>query len=326
MAENTAIEWADSTWSPWEGCTKVSPGCDHCYAERMNRWLQKGANWGPGAPRRTYSDKHWQKPLDWNDAAGKAGKRLSVFPSVCDPFDNEVDEALRGDFLWLVEKTPHLDWLLLTKRIGNVARMLADLGYGEGLPNARIGATFVNQEEFDRDWEKLAAVPAPGGRFISYEPALGPLNISSALWQCCGNLAPGNDHGLLGQEPDHCCGNPDTRDALHWVIAGGESGPGARPAHPDWYRSLRDQCSRAGVPFLFKQWGEWAPISVMPSTPTRSIAVCAQDGSTMNVGEANARLDDGKRFHALYRIGKAPAGRLLDGVEHTAFPHSEPSA
>ena len=93
MGAHTTIEWTDASWSPWEGCQKVGPGCDHCYAESMNRWLRRGENWGPGAPRRVYSDDHWEKPLRWNDAAAKNGKHRKVFPSVCDPFDNAAPQG-----------------------------------------------------------------------------------------------------------------------------------------------------------------------------------------------------------------------------------------
>lgn len=124
---NTTIEWTDASWSPWEGCQKVGPGCDHCYAESMNRWLRQGANWGPGAPRRVYSDDHWEKPLRWNDAAAKLGEYRKVFPSVCDPFDNAAPVGQRERFAQLIANTPHLVWMLLTKRIGNAAAMLADM-------------------------------------------------------------------------------------------------------------------------------------------------------------------------------------------------------
>jgi protein gp37 len=219
MAETSTIEWTDATWSPWEGCTKVSTaaagggGCDNCYAEAMNRWLRKGANWGPGAPRLEYSDEHWAKPLKWNAKAQAAGKRMRVFPSVCDPFDNEIDPARRARFFALIRATPHLDWLLLTKRIGNAKSMLpAD--WGDGYPNVWLGATIVNREELLRDGPKLASIPARV-KFWSAEPLLGDLGAVPA------ELMP------------------------DWVIAGGESGPKARPAHPDWFRGLRDQCAAA---------------------------------------------------------------------------------
>jgi protein gp37 len=314
MAENSKIEWTDHTWSPWEGCTKVSPGCDHCYAEGMNRWLRKGQNWGPGAPRRTYSDEHWLKPVRWNEKAAKEGTRPKVFPSVCDPFDNEVDEVLRGDFLWLVEHTPNLTWLVLTKRIGNAARMLADLSYAEPLPNLWIGATVVNQEEADRDVPKLLATPARV-RFLSMEPLLGPVHLThlrvngvvtvDALrgWAAgIGHPRPLNVDLLTGHV-DHR--TPPAGPRLDWVIVGGESGPGARPMHPDWARSLRDQCAAAGVPLLFKQWGEWAH-DTMPGVDMQ--------------GTARSAVHRWGNLDYSIRIGKKAAGRLLDGVTHDGFP------
>lgn len=243
MADSTKIEWTDKTWSPWEGCTKVSDGCTNCYAEGMNRWLRKGANWGPGAPRRLTAD--WTKPLLWNRQAAKAGVRYRVFPSICDPFDNEVPAEWRSRFYELCNATPHLTWLLLTKRIGNVKSMAYD-GPFATLPNVWLGATVVNQEEADRDVPKLLAVPARV-RFLSVEPMLGPVDLrltrSAPLW--------------AGDGPGAVCASSD-RLGLHWVIAGSESGPHARrdPAMLDWIRSLRDQCSAAGVAFHWKQDAE----------------------------------------------------------------------
>jgi protein gp37 len=238
MADTTPIEWCDATWSPWEGCTKVGPGCDHCYAEGMNRWLRKGANWGPGAPRRAYSDEHWKKPVRWNDSAKATGRRLRVFPSVCDPFDNEVDPAWRARFFALIDQTPNLTWLLLTKRIGNVAAMIEAPGMQKcGLPeNVWLGATVVNQEEALRDILKLVNTPARV-HFISYEPALGPLDLDVEYL-----TAKLGRYPFKGLQSEH---RTKLIDMLDWVIAGGESGPGARPAHPDWFRSLRDQCAVA---------------------------------------------------------------------------------
>ena len=237
MAENSKIEWTDHTWSPWEGCTKVSPGCDHCYAEGMNRWLRKGENWGPGAPRREYSEEHWDKPVRWNKAAKKAGKRPRVFPSVCDPFDSAVPPELRARFFDLIDRTSNLDWLLLTKRIGNAAKMLPwmpDGGKNSLMassalwPNVWLGATVVNQEEADRDIPKLLATPA-AVRFLSMEPLLGPVEFSNV-----GKRADAVSQ--LGKK---------ALSGIDWIIVGGESGHGARPMHPDWARGLRDQCAAA---------------------------------------------------------------------------------
>lgn len=297
MAENSAIEWTDHTFNPWMGCTKVGPGCDHCYAESMNRWLRKGENWGPGAPRRTYSADHWDKPLKWNRAAAKAGKSIKVFPSVCDPFDNAAPPAERERFWNMIDLTPNLTWLLLTKRIGNAMHMMPkrwiDAG---GARNVWLGATIVNQEEADRDIWKLLETPARV-RFLSCEPLLEYVTVFS-----------------MDGPVDVADGMPSP---IHWVIAGGESGRGARPAHPDWFRNLRDQCAAVDVPFLFKQHGEHLPVET---------EVTASEGHIVTALEGMGELPDGRhRVITLHgavfaRIGKKAAGRLLDGRTHDEFP------
>lgn len=229
MAETTGIAWTDHTWSPWEGCTKVSPACDHCYAARMNGWLKAGQNWGSGAPRREYGDAHWKKPIRWAAKALRNGTHPKVFPSVCDPFDNEVSPDLRVRFFDLIQVTQPLTWLLLTKRIGNVPGMLAAPGMPGQMPrNVWLGATLASREEMLRDGPKLLSVGATV-RFWSVEPMLGP----------------------LGEIPRELL--PD------WVICGGESGPGARGIERAWIDELREQCESAGVPFFFKQWGGRTP-------------------------------------------------------------------
>ena len=269
MSEVTNIEWADSTFNPWEGCTKVGPGCDNCYAENRNARFAGGAaiNWGAGAPRRRTSASNWQKPVIWNSQAGdffrEHGRKRRVFcASLADVFDNAVPREWRIDLFRLIRDTPNLDWLLLTKRIGNVVTMLADVrGLAEEYidpfpwPNIWLGATIVNQAEADRDISKLLDVPARV-RFLSMEPLLGPVNLSSLHPQ----LFAAKANALSGVWKWD--GGPRTTESppLDWVIVGGESGPGARPMSPDWARSLRDQCEAAGVPFLFKQWGEWIPM------------------------------------------------------------------
>ena len=183
MAKNSAIEWTDHTFNPWIGCTKVSPGCDHCYAEaRMDSRLHV-VQWGAGQPRKRTSAANWKEPLRWQreaaDFRATYGRRQRVFcSSLADVFDNAVDPAWRADLFRLIEATPDLDWLLLTKRIGNAAQMmfLARGGHLPLLPNVWIGATIVNQEEADRDIPKLLAVPARV-RFLSMEPLLGPVDL-----------------------------------------------------------------------------------------------------------------------------------------------------
>nr|WP_241022473.1 phage Gp37/Gp68 family protein [Burkholderia sp. Se-20373] len=349
VSTKTSIEWCDSTWNPWEGCQKVGPGCDHCYAETRNARFAGGmaVNWGPGAPRRRTSPANWRKPLAWNAAHAEFfaahGRRQRVFcASLADVFDNEVDLLWRRDLFRLIADTPNLDWLLLTKRIGNVPMMLRHIGV-ERLPdNVWLGATIVNQEEADRDIPKLFAVPARV-RFLSMEPLLGPvdLRLPTRIWT---NSAGGRncDHCCNGDrcdDPTHCeRGRPDwlvrcpycrgtgRGKPIDWVIVGGESGPGARPMHPDWARSLRDQCSVAGVAFHFKQHGEWAPGSGDFGTGRFETAAIARDGRIAAGGHrvedypAGAASADG--WAMVHRAGKRAAGRELDGRTHDEFPEA----
>jgi protein gp37 len=234
MSENSAIEWTDHTFNPVWGCMKVSPACDNCYAETLaNRF---GDHWGPHAEFRTFGDKHWSEPLKWDRAAAKAGKRSRVFcASMADVFDNRWPDGVRERLWALIQATPHLDWLLLTKRPQNIGKMLPP-DWGDGWPNVWLGTTVENQDELNRRVPYLRAAPARV-RFLSCEPLLGPLEFS--------NVSSRSDAiSQLGKK---------AFDGIDWVIAGGESGPGARPMHPDWARSLRDQCKAAGVAFFMKQ-------------------------------------------------------------------------
>lgn len=314
MAE-TSIEWADFTFNPWEGCQKVGPGCDNCYAEARNIRFSAGSNWGPGAPRRRTSAANWAKPIKWNRDAAKAGARPRVFcASLADVFDNAVDPQWRADLFSLIRATPHLDWLMLTKRPGNIAKMLpAD--WGTGWPNVWLGCTVVNQEEADRDIPKLLAVPAVV-RFLSMEPLLGAVDLARINHEKTTMINALTGEG--GWPVPHVVGGP----AIDWIIVGGESGPNARPIHPDWARSLRDQCAEAGVAFHFKQWGEWKhgsdfsddAMSVLNDgrviPPTQAALYAAN--SINPVSQCRPTM--------MRRVGKASAGRTLDGVTHDAFP------
>ena len=305
MSENTKIEWCDHTFNPWEGCQKVSPGCGNCYAEARNTRFGGGTaiNWGPGAPRRRTSAANWALPKRWNAQAdafmSQHGRRQRVFcASLADVFDNAVDPLWRADLFELIAATPNLDWLLLTKRIGNVGNMLpVPFDFDRHFPNVWIGATIVNQAEADRDIPKLLQVPARV-RFLSMEPLLGPVDLHLQSEQPCTMCVSWNCelHGMPADPP--CLRRVD------WVIVGGESCPGARPMHPDWARSLRDQCEAAGVPFLFKQWGEWAEASASPShayaiSPTGAKRPCEGTHSMCET--------------LMERVGKKAAGRKLDG-------------
>ena len=241
MGETTKIEWADKTFSPWTGCTKISPACQNCYAANMMANRFGRVVWGePGVGKGTrslMSDDYWKKPLAWNQAAYRAGTRPFVFPSLCDPFDNEVDRAWFARFVGLMWATPHLVWLLLTKRPGNILKMTTPRHGASPLPqNVALGATLVNQEEWDRDLWKLADACQsvnPLFSFVSIEPMLGPIIFKPGVWL------------------------PD------WMIVGGETDQGGRNArytHPDLFRSIRDQTARAGKIFFMKQMTRKAPI------------------------------------------------------------------
>ncbi|WP_426304063.1 phage Gp37/Gp68 family protein [Acidovorax facilis] len=320
MSTNTTIEWCDHTFNPWEGCQKMGPGCDNCYAEARNVRFAGGTavNWGPGAPRRRTSAANWNLPKRWNAQADafmtQHGRRQRVFcASLADVFDNAVDPQWRADLFKLIADTPNLDWLLLTKRIGNVARMIP-FGWQDFRmpPNIWIGATIVNQAELDRDLPKLYAVPARV-RFLSIEPLLGPVTL---------------DYWPIFDEHE--------KPLLHWVIVGGESGPNARPMHPDWARSLRDQCEAAGVPFLFKQWGEFnfSPITLSENRPHicaidpagEDWAISVNNGKVSHLGPQDGMwtLDkDGLPTPGLVEwhcVGKKAAGRQLDGRTWDGFP------
>lgn len=310
MAENTKIEWAHHTFNPWVGCTKVSPACDHCYAEG---WAKRSGmvQWGPNAERRRTSESNWRQPIKWNAEAERLGVRYRVFcSSLADVFDNAVPDEWRIDLMRLISSTQNLDWLLLTKRIGNAEKMLSDavasfgFTWGTHWKNVWIGSTVCNQVEADRDIPKLLAVPA-AKRFLSMEPLLGTVDLNRILVDPARHLHV----SALHEQHDDCYYQSDAQ--IDWVIVGGESGPGARPMHPNWVRSLRDQCAAAGVPFLFKQWGEWLPDQLRAGGDL---------GGDMRRGIVQHvcfdRENDG-RFRQgdvhMRRVGKKTAGRVFDG-------------
>lgn len=375
MGKNSKIEWTDHTFNPWEGCTKVSPGCQNCYAEARNHRFGLD-NWGPGKKRRRTSAANWKLPLRWNNEAAKAHERSVIdiceigggaampprrprvfCASLADWLDDEVPIAWLADLLNLIHDTPNLDWLLLTKRPenffkrirqvramamlyltykygaddnllighpdfeflrnqigseskeeieakkqqwGGISGMLCGWTYSDVTnepdqppANVWIGTTVEDQERADQRIPELLKIPAKV-RFLSCEPLLGPVDLS--LW-------------LPDQDADqdttafHSFHHPE--DSLHWIIAGGESGPRARPSNPDWFRSLRDQCQAAGVPFFFKQWGEWLPMS-QDSDP---MAKASHASRELLHGGIETRL-----------IGKKAAGRVLDGRTWDQFP------
>lgn len=259
MAENSKIEWTDHTFNPWSGCQRVSPGCQHCYAETMaKRNPQTLGVWGPTGTRVRTSAANWRKPLLWNKQAQAGGRRFRVFcASMADVFERR-DELIpwRAELMVLIQSTPNLDWLLLTKRPENILDMVPwtwhmnrpnmitnDLVSGGGAwpSNVWIGTSVENQEQAQKRIPELLKVPA-AVRFLSCEPLLGPVNlelIPDALYDAG---MPFEWNKLNGDER-----------GIKWVIAGAESGHGARPMSIDWVRGLRNQCQGAGVPFFFKQ-------------------------------------------------------------------------
>jgi protein gp37 len=243
MGKKTAIAWTDHTFNPWWGCTKIGPGCDNCYAAVWaDRFPESRGLWGTGKFR-TFSDKHWRQPENWNAAAEKSGVRRRVFcASMADVFDNQADPVLRARLFNLIRITPHLDWQLVTKRIGNVAKMLpAD--WGNGWPNVWLVPTIVNQEEADRDMPKLFEIPA-AVYGVSYEPALGLVDWKPWL---------GWGSGFPPHIDRQGHGHPRK---LNWIIGGGESDQnGMRECRIEWLEDTAEQCRAHGVAYFNKQIG-----------------------------------------------------------------------
>lgn len=321
MGKETKVEWADHTFNPWRGCSKVSESCRNCYAEtQAKRNPGVLGVWGDNGTRVVASEATWKEPLKWDREAKAAGVRRRVFcASMADVFEDWTGQLLwsdgtpavdrfseepytlnhaRRDLFQLIDRTPNLDWLLLTKRPENIAAMMPEFdnassrykagevvciaGFAPACrKNVWLGTTVENQQTADERIPHLLRVPAKV-RFLSCEPLLGLINL----------IPHRNANGAVVISQGI---NAD------WVIAGGESGPHARPSHPDWFRSLRDQCQAAGVPYFFKQWGCWHPT---------------------NIGNSGHDLHrfDGDGGVVLACVGKSAAGRLLDGREWNEVP------
>ena len=252
MGADSKIEWTHHTFSPWWGCTKVSPGCAHCYADAFAKRVGQRV-WGPDAPRRFFGDKHWAEPLRWDRAAAKAGERRRVFcASMADVFEARDDlHEPRSRLFSLILATPNLDWLLLTKRPENV-EIIAPESWMDGFPkNVWLGTTVEDQQRADERVPHLLAVPA-AVRFLSVEPLLGPVDISPWLGVERTERCSGCEDRGPGEDPD-CPGHPG--GGIDWVIVGGESGPGARSCEVAWIRDVVRQCREASVPVFVKQVG-----------------------------------------------------------------------
>lgn len=265
MARNSGVEWCDHTHNPWWGCEKTSPACAHCYAAEFANWLAPGL-WGKDAPRKMQSDKTWEQPLKWNASARRRKTRERVFcASMCDVFEQlaaghpqraELDRA-RGRLWDLIAKTPHLDWLLLTKHPEHIIEH-EPFRNGVRFRNVWLGTTVEDEKRRDERMPHLVRAPAVV-KFVSCEPLLEHVNMRAWLGQVV-------DDGKRCR-PRHGGGVRDSdgvvRDGVDWVIAGGESGRQARASSPRWFDSLRQQAEDAGVPFFFKQWGAWSPVGLL---------------------------------------------------------------
>lgn len=262
MGELTGIAWTDHTHNSWWGCTKISPGCEHCYADTFAKRVGHGVRlptiWGPRADRQVASEKVWRDPLKWNAAALRDGVRRRVFTaSMSDVFEDRPDLIEPRDrLLALVEATPGLDWQLLTKRPENMVRLTAHRWSTRWPANAWAGTTCEDQANADRRIPHLLAVPA-AVRFVSYEPALGPVDFTNIIetypphvWTSAGERTQRID-ALQGFDDN----GKHTR--LDWVIVGGESGPGARGFDVQWARSVVEQCKDGNVACFVKQLGTW---------------------------------------------------------------------
>ncbi|MYZ34343.1 phage Gp37/Gp68 family protein [Streptomyces sp. MnatMP-M17] len=350
MSDTTTIEWTEATWNPVTGCTKVSPGCDHCYAETFaERWRgTPGHHFENGfdiqlRPERLLVPLRWKKP-----------RRIFV-NSMSDLFHDKVPDEHIARVFAVMALTPQHTYQVLTKRHGRMRALLSSFAFRQAceeaasaivsddatpvpqyrrdaymrqwwshfakpLPNVWLGVSVEDQKRADIRIPALLDTPA-AVRFLSCEPLLGPVDLF-------GLIVPGRGRpkltywldGRPGWGAPHTTStglqmqSMETGPRIDWVIAGGESGRGARPAHPDWFRTLRDQCAHSNVPYFFKQWGEWAPTGalVIRNRPV--------PGSEL-VGDP---VDNRGHRIEMRRIGKKAAGRALDGRHHDAFPATIP--
>lgn len=372
MAEHSSIEWTDATWNPITGCSVVSPGCTNCYAMKLagtrlrhhpsRSALTIDTKAGPVWNGRVRLNEQWiDQPLKWKRP------RMIFVCAHGDLFHEDVPDSWIDRVFAIMALAPQHTFQVLTKRAerlhrymlpfeqrraDSLGKLVLSLGYMDPLealewplPNVWLGVSAEDQQRADERIPHLLATPA-AVRFLSVEPLLGPIDLETAwhgenaldseCWGDCGWC----EHG---HPPLHNCqrGKGDWRkgrSGLDWVIVGGESGSGARPMHPEWARSMRDQCASADVPFFFKQWGNWAAVSQMseeqidacypPRTerhpdatraPLVSTHVLHADGSRHHTHDRDAFLQ-GTGAMTMFEIGKKRAGRLLDSIEHNGMP------
>ena len=375
MAEHSTIEWTDATWNPITGCSVVSPGCTNCYAMRLagtrlaqhssRAGLTRDTKAGPvwtGEVR--FNDQWLEQPLHWSRP------RMIFVCAHADLFHESVPDAWIDKVFAIMAAAHWHTFQVLTKRADRMAhylrhnagpaaerwvaaswelvktsKPLARVGWSWAqddmpwpLPNVWLGVSAEDQRRADERIPHLLATPA-AVRWVSAEPLLGPLDLTRIDVDGHGEVLPLTgwhpEPGTLDSEGNATAGHP----GLDWIVAGGESGPSARPMHPDWARALRDQCAAAGVPFHFKQWGQWAPICAMSEEaidhcyhpapehdpegrrrPKVGQTVLHYDGARFDDVAAWGAFQAGCGAMMMKEIGKVKAGRLLDGREHSEFP------
>lgn len=317
MGIDTAIEWADHTANFWEGCTQISPACDNCYA--MKRAERYGSVEWNGPPRRVLAGAKVVRAAQ--RMAKETGVKQFVFVnSLSDFFDNQADPQWRLEALDVMRSAPDCIFLLLTKRVGNIEAMMQATGidWERNLPHVWQGITVINQHEADRDIPKLLAAKAAlriPRVFLSIEPMLGPIElvVHDYIINGYGGKLPFRSANVLKCNPfaDNIVGST----GIDWVICGGESGHvDSRPMHPQWARDLRNQCAAAGVPFMFKQWGDWSP-HYKSHVESRAFR---PDGTRYDPREPEGWNEP--LMESMYRVGKHNSGRYLDGDEHNGRP------
>lgn len=332
MADNTRIEWTEATWNPITGCSLASPGCTNCYAMRFAGTrlghvpkydgLTQPSKAGPvWTGKLAFDEKALLEPLRWKKP------RMVFVNSMGDLFHEDCPDEWIDRVFAVMALCPQHTFQVLTKRsarmreycqsrfetewgseqlceaIEEIDQFNSDAGgdYDAPLPNVWLGVSVEDQQRADERIPDLLATPA-AIRWISAEPLLGPVNITDAMFAC--------EERLLD----------DLTATIDWVVAGGESGKHARPMHPDWARSLRDQCAAAEAPFFFKQWGEWRPYSQDDDfTANDPTGEYGSPGDRARHVPAFAG-DEASPDNIMIPVGKKRAGRLLDGVEHNGMP------
>lgn len=309
----TKIEWADITINPIVGCSHCSPGCDHCYAERFAARLARNPK--TAAKYAGIVDKHgkWTGKISeegWGcfDTLPYTPKRVFL-GSMTDVFHENVPESTISDIFYNIEYMwEQHTFLLLTKRPQNAKKFIEMYPLPK---NVWLGVTVCNQQEADEKIPILLQTPA-AKRFVSLEPLLGQVDLTRYL-----------EMEERRYQGDDVSGFIDYTPLLHWVICGGETGPGARPMHPIWVRSLLNQCQKTGTPFFFKGWGDWLPCTELPDDfdisryPAGDIGT---DGIFIPPPVYEIPLRNNVRSEDTFHVGKKCAGRLLKGREWNEVP------